>query len=297
MICTIVGFLMGKNFNVDYDDKLQKKQTSIMKISSNSDQCSCNTPQIYNFMKEFGNREHNLDVPKILKTDKAYGKGKVVVDIGLNDGLEFFAAIDSGYSAYGFEANPVSAAILRKKCEQYDGQNATSPFKCTYINAADIKGHLQPSPFNSYLIEGGAGSIRTVLNMSISGHGSSFVEIAPDKRDSQFKMVTVIPVSDVVDVDVYLFKLDVQGFEFDVLKGAKPLFQNKTVKTMVMEVYPRGLGNAQVDFDELLNFIWNDLGMLCSSSNPPGGPSFQMDHPNSLPDFGNFLKGLVNATW
>ena len=133
--------------------------------------------------------------------------------------------------------------------------------------------------------------------MSISGPGSSFVENAPNKQDNVFKMVTVIPLSDVVDSNVYFFKLDVQGFEYDVLKGAKALFDRKTVKTLLLEVYPRGLGNAGIDFDEFLSFIWNDLGMLCSSSNPVGGVSFPLDHPNSLVEFGTYLKGLTGAAW
>ena len=308
MLFAGIGFFVGMNFNLHQTSSLNQNEKAVEENrknrveivthqSSNSNQRGCNTPQIYNFMKEFGNREGHLDVPKILKTDLAYGKGKVVVDIGLNDGLEFFASIDSGYSAYGFEANPVSAAVLRKKCEEYDGSNTTAPLKCTYVDAADIKGHLETRPFHSYLIGGGVGASRSALNMSISGPGSSFVEDAPNKRDNEYKMVTIIPVSDVVDVDVYLFKLDVQGYEFEVLKGAKSLFQNKTVKTMVMEVYPRGLGHAQVDFDEFLHFIWNDLGMFCSSSNPPGSKSFSTDHPNSMSDFANFLKGLTDATW
>lgn len=49
-------------------------------------------------------------------------------------------------------------------------------------------------------------------------------------------MVTVIPLSDVVDSNVYFFKLDVQGFEYDVLKGARTLFERRSVKTLLMEV-------------------------------------------------------------
>jgi FkbM family methyltransferase len=248
-------------------------------------------------MKEFGGREHHLDVPKILvQSDLNYGKGKVVIDIGLNDGQEFFAAINSGYTVYGFEANPVSVEALRKTCEEYDGKTH-GVLKCIYVNAKDISEHMPPSPFTSYLIEGGAGSSSTVLNMSIAGPGSSFVEDAPTKADNLYKMVTIIPVHKVADADVYLFKLDVQGFEYDVLKGSKAIFDQRIVKTMLMEVYPRGLGNAGIDFDEFLHFLWYDLGMLCSSANPVGKTSFPMDHPNSLPTFGKYLKSLTNSTW
>ena len=115
-------------------------------------------------MKEFGNREHHLDVPQILKSPtKEFAKGKVVVDIGLNDGLEFFAAMDSGYSVYGFEANPFTALALRKKCDEYDGKKHGA-LRCSFLDAANITNVLEPLPFHSYLIEGGAGSVRTTLN-------------------------------------------------------------------------------------------------------------------------------------
>lgn len=287
-ISTITSF-MNRNMTTCSKSSSTKSAPS---LTSND----CSKPQVYNFMKEFGNREHHLDVPKILRAGVNYGKDKVVVDIGLHDGQEFFAAIDSGYSVYGFEANPVSAASLRKRCNKYDGK-LHGPLRCLFLKAGDIKEHLPPKPFTSYLIEGGAGSTKSVLNMSISGPGSSSVEIAPKVTKPLFKMVTVIPVSDVVEADIYLFKLDVQGFEYDVLKGAQPLFNKKIVKTMVMEIYPRGLGNAGTDFDEFLNFIWEDFRMLCSSSNPvSSNSSFPIDHPNSLTGFGNYLKGLTNAT-
>ena len=83
-----------------------------------------------------------------------------------------------------------------------------------------------------------------------------------------------------------------QGFEFEVLKGAKDLFDNYIVKTMLMEIYPRGLGNAGTDFMEFLSFVWNDLGMFCSSANPGDSKSFRVDHPGSLPKFAEYLQSL-----
>lgn len=270
------GFILGccstwANMNmhslwISVSDSFSPKQPHTVEHPQSLDDSNRCIPQVFNFMKEFGCREGHLAVPKILvQSDLSYGKGKVVVDIGLFDGQEFFAAIDSGYTVYGFEANPGVIPNLRKKCEEYDGK-ARGELKCIYVNANNITEHLHASPFTSYLIEGGAGSSRSVLNMSIAGPGSSFAEDAPIKRDQLYEMVTMIPVHDVVGTDVYLFKVDVQGFEYDVLKGSKTIFDQRIVKTMLMELYPRGLGNAGTDFDEFLNFLWHDLGMLCSSA-------------------------------
>jgi len=241
---------------------------------------STSVPQVFNFIKELKCRSGHMNVPLILQEN---GAGKVVVDIGLDAGEEFFAALESGYSVYGFEANPISCVELRKKCE------AATSYKCIYVNADNITQPLPPIPNGGYLIEGAVGSTRGIMEMSLAGPGSSLVETAPGTVMPTYKNVTILPVSDVVNTNVYFFKLDVQGFEFEVLKGAKELFDNYVVKTMLMEIYPRGLGNAGTDFLEFLDFVWNDLGMFCSSATTAG---FKVDHPGSLPKFAEYLKSL-----
>ena len=278
----VVGVMMNIGNiinNISISGILADNKTSSITASSY-------TPQVFNFIKELQCRGGHMDIPPLLKTP---GHGKVVVDIGLDNGDEFFEALGSGYSVYGFEANPLSIEKLRIRCE------SATAYNCVYVNAADITDPLPPVPNGGYLIEGGAGSVRSAMNMSLSGPGSSFIEVAPGVKTPIYKMVTILPVSDVVDTDVFFFKLDVQGFEFGVLNGAKTLFDNHIVKTVLMEVYPRGLGNAGVDFLEFLRFIWDDLGMFCSSANPVSSKTFKIDHPSSLPDLDEYLKTLSNS--
>jgi hypothetical protein len=77
-----------------------------------------------------------------------------------------------------------------------------------------------------------------------------------------------------------------------VLKGSKALFQKHKVKTMLMEVYPRGLGHAGVNFDDFLNYIYEDLGMFCSTA--AGGFG---NHPNSIKKFSDLLQSNKDAVW
>ena len=58
-------------------------------------------------------------------------------------------------------------------CEQ-----ATS-YKCVYINADNVTGPLIPNGDGGYLIEGGVGSKKGTMTMSLAGPGSSLVETAP----------------------------------------------------------------------------------------------------------------------
>ena len=56
---------------------------------------SKSVPQVFNFIKELKCRSGHMNVPLILHEN---GAGKVVVDIGLDAGEEFFAALKSGKS-------------------------------------------------------------------------------------------------------------------------------------------------------------------------------------------------------
>lgn len=288
MIACSISFLIGRNTSsiplvTDWNNAVATtKAASATDTPSNHQNTTCVTPQVFNFIKELHCRSDHMEVPSVLQQN---GAGKVVVDIGLHEGKEFFAALESGYSVYGFEANPISCDKLRKACE------AANSYKCVYMHADNITMPLPPIPNGGYLIEGGAGSKKAIMPMSLSGPGSSLVENAPSVKTPMYKNVTILPVSDVVSTNVYFFKLDVQGFEYEVLQGAKGLFDDHVVKTLLMEVYPRGLSNAGTDFLEFLTYIWNDLGMFCSSSNIGSG-TFKVDHPGSLPEFAEYLKSL-----
>ena len=77
-----------------------------------------------------------------------------------------------------------------------------------------------------------------VFNLTVAGPGSSLVETPPkQQRAAPFPVarVPVLRLATVVSTDVYLFKLDVQGNEFGVLRGARELFERHTVKTLLME--------------------------------------------------------------
>jgi len=255
-ICMMLFFLLGitvgrflygdATTTVNEGTVVEIIRTGAAAANRHQNLSSSTVPQVFNFIKELQCRSGHMDVPTILCQN---GAGKVVVDIGLDAGKEFFAALESGYSVFGFEANPISCIALRKQCE------TATAYKCIYINANNITKPLPPIPNGGYLIEGGVGSTRGLMPMSLSGPGSSLVETAPGVKDAKYKNVTILPVSDVVNTNVYFFKLDVQGYEFEVLKGAKDLFDNYVVKTLLMEVYPRGLGNISWNFLALYGMI------------------------------------------
>lgn len=248
--------------------------------------CPTCPSQVYDFIAELKCRsEGHMGVPKILMS---HGPGKVVVDIGLDGGQEFFTALNYSYSVFGFEANPVTLTKLRVKCEKL-GKS-----KCEYVDPETAKFPLKPKYKGGYLIGAGVGSIDGYVNLTLNGPGSSMVEEPPDALYAtlEVKSIRILRLDDVIDTDIFFYKLDVQGAEFEVLKGSKYLFQNRTVKTLMMEVYPRGLGHAGVNFEEFLRYIYEDLGMFCSTATGAFG-----NHPNSIEQFADLLNRSTGSLW
>ena len=68
------------------------------------------------------------------------------------------------------------------------------------------------------------------------------------------------------------------------------LFEKFKVKTLLMELYPRGLLFAGVDMLQFMRFIYDDLGMFCSTSGAAPARVGFGHHPNSLEDFAAMLQ-------
>ena len=91
---------------------------------------------VHDFVADMGCRaEGHAGVPHALRQP---GLGKVVVDIGLDAGAEFFTAISNNYSVYGFEANPHTLFRLKKRCARMGAE------RCEYVHPGDRSFPLPP---------------------------------------------------------------------------------------------------------------------------------------------------------
>ena len=239
-------------------------------------------PLVHDFVADMGCRaEGHAGVPHALRQP---GLGKVVVDIGLDDGAEFFTAISNNYSVYGFEANPHTLFRLKKRCARMGAE------RCEYVHPGDGSFPLPPKRAGGYLIGAGAGAMDGLFNFSLAGAQTSMVDEPLRGAQQGVASVRVLPLGAVVQADVYFLKIDVQGAEFEVLKGARELFEKFTVKTLLMELYPRGLLSAGVDMLQFMRFIYDELGMFCSTSGATSRNRGFEQHPNSLEDFAAMLQ-------
>ena len=193
----------------------------------------------------------------------AVGHRSLIIDVGLDKGHEYFKAIYNGFEVVGFEANPHSFAKLREKC------NALQ--HCTVIEnpmlmLSNNELPLKRKKGQSYLINAGAGKESGTLTLSAGveklGALSTFNGNLT-KGKSTKEVVSIVRIDDIIDEDVYLFKIDTQGFDQMVLEGSQRLFENRVVKQVIVEVDSFNLKNNGHTPKTILEYLQNTCGMVC----------------------------------
>jgi FkbM family methyltransferase len=193
--------------------------------------------------------------PLLLK--KAEGTRSLVVDVGLDNGDEFFASIENGFEVVGFEPNPESFAALAIRCRAL---TATKCFAFETVSALSLP--LAREPGASYLINAAVGNEPGEMELFLFGPRSSFQAPKTAENAHQWQKVTIVRIDDFIQEDVYLFKIDTQGHDPLVLMGAKNLFKNHVVRQLIWEVEPLTMMRNKVTMTAAMTML-QDYGMLC----------------------------------
>jgi FkbM family methyltransferase len=210
--------------------------------------------QVFPLLKELRAGWGNMQVPPLLKRN-AENTRALIVDVGLDQGEEFFYALNQGFEMVGFEPNPVSFKTISAKCNSLD--------RCEVVDLATVELPLKRKPSHSYLFHAGVGATRTELEISVNPHAplSTFADLEVNK-DGEKAKVPVLPIDLVIDEDVFLFKIDTQGFEHFVLEGAKKLFENHVVRQLIFEMDPYLMNHQGLNIKQTLEMV-QEYGMLC----------------------------------
>lgn len=242
---------------------------------------------VSSLLKDFGCGFENMIVPSFLNSGD--GQHRVMVDIGLNMGEETLAAAKSGFIVYAFEpvSNFVDHVIGRLESENilyYEVQ--------LDVNTGQ---QLEPLPIPPlgrgmvYLFRAAAGSKFEKKTIAIEGPASSFVDKESIARGT-LADVLVVPVSAYIDVDVYYLKVDSQGWESEVLEGLMDLLRKRVIRAVSVELWPRGLIEAESSADAVIRLLVQRLGYLCFDSRISSG--IKPLHPESLDNFVEMVDQL-----
>mmetsp|Transcript_5099 Transcript_5099/g.7813 ORF Transcript_5099/g.7813 Transcript_5099/m.7813 type:complete len:358 (+) Transcript_5099:117-1190(+) len=213
--------------------------------------------QIFPLLKELNAGWGNMQPPQLLNKN-AHGKGALIIDVGLDAGDEFFLALNNGFEVVGFEPNPASFARLAEKCNRID--------ECHVVDLDETPLPLQRKEGHSYLINAGAGKESGVLTLKKNGPASSLTSDNNKKGKKRNKNknaeVKVVRIDSIIQDDVYLFKVDTQGFDQFVMEGSSALFQNHVVRQVIVEVDPFLMQKNQHTPASLLELL-QSYGLIC----------------------------------
>lgn len=173
-----------------------------------------------------------LKLPKVL-----VNPGDVIVDAGANIGLiSIFCAIKAGNNGIvlSFEPHPETFPILQKNIA-INGLSQITAFK----NA------LGSSP----------GSARIYSNIQINRGAASLVEFQKDSPSFDIEILTLDDVLKQQNIlHLNLIKIDVEGFEMEVLKGAEEILTKENGPILVVEC-SNSRNNFKYGMVDLFDFL------------------------------------------
>ena len=179
---------------------------------------------------------HKVWEPEITKLVKEIIKeDQVVIDVGANIGYFttlFSKLVGKSGKVFSFEPAPNNFEFLKKNVSLNNLQNVT----ICQMAASDI-------------------SEKQNLFLSTWNFGDNRLFEKPrDERDLERKQVQVetVRLDEIIHEKIDFIKIDVQGFELQVINGAKKLFDNNNDLKMIFEFYPHLLKLNNVNPEDFL---------------------------------------------
>lgn len=155
----------------------------------------------------------------------------VLVDVGANFG--YFTVLGANLignrgsgQVFSFEPNPKLAALARRNLE--------------------INWSMAPIEFHEKAVADFSGNVTLHIPQ---GHGANASLSAPDQFDCEACVVPVVRLDDVLPADlaIDLLKIDVEGHEIGVLRGAQNVIARSPNLHLVMEWSQRQMQQAGID--------------------------------------------------
>jgi FkbM family methyltransferase len=201
-----------------------------------------------NWVRRFGYEFHALPLPGLTLRDLGFdlphfvlGNSPVVFDIGANKGqtIDFVQEALPGAKITAFEPNPELAATLKRKYSD------AGVIESCAVGAED--GHALLHAMDN-------DELSSLLNLS-RGKGNPFSETR-HARDIAVRVTTVdnyllkrgIP-------RIGLLKIDTQGFDLDVLRGALTCLNRKIIDAVLVEVNFIEMYTNQCTFGEIERYL------------------------------------------
>jgi FkbM family methyltransferase len=162
--------------------------------------------------------------------------GDIFFDIGANIGLMSIVAAKSvgeKGKVYAFEANPETEKILRSNVE---------------LNHIDNIICINKAVGNSN------GRINIYDNWEVNRGGSTLIKPSNEARSFEVELISIDSHDAYAQLPVRMVKIDVEGFEMDVLKGMEKMLTRQNAPDLIVEC-SAGRNNNYESVNEIFHFI------------------------------------------
>ena len=249
------GFAAGRSFVPAEDDVELGRRLSWFGVGS-AVETNAIPIGIYPIMRDFSCGHLNMEPPRALQQP---GRGRLVIDVGLSaKPLETITAMTNGFNVIGFELVPENFRKIRRTYKDHP--------RVRFVNLEpDGRGGwklpasvVQPPPLGAdgsgfaYIINAGLASKSSTAYVDANGTPSSQVGGAGGKGAVATPLATLDDVLPPWAGDaIYMLKVDTQGFELNVLAGARKSLAAHRFKYVLYEFSPslmtRGLLGSPMD--------------------------------------------------
>jgi FkbM family methyltransferase len=176
------------------------------------------------------------------------GKGGVYVDVGANMGLTTIVASMAGESSMvvAFEPTHSYAATWHKNIQANNVRDA-SLFQCAVGERPGTFEFIinRSAPMHNRLNLG-----ETLGRYERPAHDTTIIEKVP--------VTTIDAVSTALGIDrIALLKIDVEGAEPNVMRGARDMLERKAIDAIYTEFIPEFMQEMRQDVDVYVNWIYS----------------------------------------
>ena len=238
--------------------------------------------KVFHFLKEAGYGIGNTQAPQFFD-DVDEQRGRLIIDVGACDGSDWAvpAAKKRGHTVLAFEPMPANRERFMDTVKNNGMQDRTE-----IVNLSSL-GIAQTWPLNSdgKIFLFGACVSDKVESMQLHAEGE-LASIHPQnlyptsdlntgKQPINVKALRLDSI--VANQHVHLLKIDTQGHELSVLRGAQRLFKEARINIVELEFWPKGMEAGGVNAVEVLDYL-HCFGSMCFDYSrnrhvPPNRPS------------------------
>jgi FkbM family methyltransferase len=208
---------------------------------------------------------------------KHLGGEAVVIEVGAFDGAETITLAENAKEVYSFEASPAKESTIRAK-----------------ISALSSKIHLQMAAV------GDVSGTAKLSQPSGVGNINSQTDALGDQRfwtgEVPYIEVPVVRLDDIVHKHVDMLKVDTQGHEFAVIRGAEGIMKNYGIDLLHLEFSPRLMESSGDDPAKFLQWLsaHNYVCMDCAAFSVPEDMFSDRNFEEFPKSFGDFIHGKGN---